>query len=104
MPYKDKEFHRQYRIDRYLANQEFIRQYKLERGCVVCGYNEHHAGLEFDHISDKYKNVTAMLNYSKEKLLAEIAKCEVVCGTHHNIRTFERRNMEPEPEALGAKL
>lgn len=56
-----------------------------------CGWNEHHAGLEFDHREDKYLNVPAMTNYSREKLLAEIAKCDVVCGTCHNMRTWNRK-------------
>jgi hypothetical protein len=101
VPYKDKEIHRQYRIDRHNRNLEFLRRYKTEHGCMDCGWNKHHAGLEFDHREDKFKNVPAMVNYSQEKLLAEIDKCDVVCGTCHNLRTWERKqNMVLEVEAL----
>jgi thymidine kinase len=92
MPYKDKEVHRQYRIKRYQENANLLKELKVERGCIDCGYNAHHAGLEFDHREDKFKNVTAMLTYSHAKLMAEIDKCDVVCGTCHNIRTFNRRH------------
>jgi thymidine kinase len=94
MPYKDKEVHKQYRQQRYLENQDFIRVYKLEKGCYDCGYKKHHAGLEFDHREDKFRNVTHMLTYSRSKLLEEIAKCDVVCGTCHNIRTWIRKHGE----------
>jgi Zn ribbon nucleic-acid-binding protein len=93
MPYKDKEVHRQYRIKRYNDTVEWIRNYKVEQGCFDCGYNEHHAGLEFDHREEKDKNVPAMASYSRAKLLSEIAKCDVVCGTCHNIRTYNRKTM-----------
>ena len=91
MPYKDQEQHRLYRIERTRRNTEFLREYKVQKGCADCGYNAHHAGLEFDHLDDKYKNVSCMRNYSMAKILEEVAKCDVVCGTCHNIRTFSRK-------------
>lgn len=56
-----------------------------------CGYNEHHAGLEFDHRDGKYKNVSAMLSGTLARLVSEIEKCDVVCGTCHNIRSYNRK-------------
>lgn len=94
MPYKDKEQHRLYRLARTAKHTEFLRAYKVERGCADCGWNGHHAGLEFDHLSDKTANISCMRNYSMKRILEEVAKCEVVCGTCHNLRTFKRKGVE----------
>lgn len=50
--------------------------------------------MDFDHVQGvKVGNVGKMVNeaVSVETLMAEIAKCEVVCANHHRIRTFERK-------------
>lgn len=91
MPFKDKAVKALYDQRRYQSNLEFIREYKLEHGCKDCGYREHFAGLEFDHLGEKYKNVSELLNGTRERLMREIEKCDVVCGTCHNIRTWSRR-------------
>lgn len=95
MPYKDTEFAKKYRADRRKENLLWLRQFKVDAGCADCGYNEHHAGLEFDHTGDKKKNVSAMLHHSRESIVKEISVCEVVCGTCHNIRSFNRRSGVP---------
>lgn len=91
MPYKDTELHAKYRQQRRIVRRIFLEEYKSARGCTDCGWNEHHAGLEFDHLSDKFLSVSVMLSYSMEKIMAEVAKCEVVCGTCHNMRSYRRR-------------
>lgn len=92
MPYKTKEQRAKRDQARRLENLEFLVAYKLKSGCVDCGYNKHHAGLQFDHLPGfkKYANVASLTYRSREVLLEEISKCEVVCGTCHCIRTFER--------------
>jgi hypothetical protein len=73
---------------------EEIRKYKLEQGCIDCGYNQHPEALEFDHKpnSNKLFNVGEKLGaYSLDKIWAEINKCEVVCANCHAIRTANRR-------------
>lgn len=71
-----------------------IADYKVEKGCVDCGYNAHHAALEFDHLPeyDKVKSVASLMYNSWEIIWAEIAKCEIVCSNCHSIRTFNRAN------------
>ncbi|QQV92500.1 HNH endonuclease [Streptomyces phage MeganTheeKilla] len=73
--------------------REALRKYLVEKGCVDCGYNHHHAALEFDHLPGytKIKNVMAMTYNSWEVIWAEVEKCEVVCANCHAIRTHERR-------------
>ena len=74
---------------RYQIVQNYLRQYKLDNGCVDCGYKEHHAALEFDHIvGQKEFNVCNAKSIAQAQ--KEILKCEVVCSNCHKIRTFER--------------
>lgn len=48
--------------------------------------------LEFDHISDKNFDVSQKFaERSWPSILAEIAKCEVVCASCHRRRTAKRR-------------
>jgi len=70
--------------------KEYKNKIKLERGCAYCGYNENVRGLIFDHIdpSTKTWNVSNMPDYSYERIDEEIAKCQVLCGTCHLIKTY----------------
>lgn len=73
---------------------EFIQTYKMNAGCVDCGFNEHPDALDFDHILErgpKLFEIGRNRTCSMELLLAEIAKCDVVCANHHRIRTANRR-------------
>ena len=69
-------------------NQELIRQYK-NKPCADCGKSYPYYVMDFDHISGtKLSNIASMVQYSTRRLLAEIAKCEVVCSNCHRIRTY----------------
>jgi len=94
MAWKDKETMRAYFKNRYDANVEFIARYKIEQGCADCGCNEHHAMLEFDHIMPRLRGtVASQMGKSLKVIMEEVARCEVVCGNCHNMRTW-RRNQE----------
>ncbi len=70
-----------------------IQAIKVERGCADCGYANHPAALEFDHLPGfvKEHRIAQLANGAKRaKIMAEIAKCEVVCANCHRIRTAER--------------
>lgn len=91
MPYNSKEKTNAFFRRRYRDNQEFVQKYKIKSGCVDCGYNKHHAGLEFDHIFPRKRGtVSSLLGRSLKVIKEEIKMCEVVCGTCHGIRTWER--------------
>lgn len=69
----------------------WLAKIKTDRGCVDCGYNAHGAALDFDHLSDDKSFSVGHAGFrSDEVILAEIAKCEVVCANCHRIRTAER--------------
>jgi hypothetical protein len=75
---------------------------KLERGCADCGYRGHPAALQFDHLPGavKLNAVATMRRRRWEVVLAEIAKCEVVCANCHAIRTAER-GYKGRPSTMG---
>jgi len=59
--------------------------------CTDCGKTYPTFVMQFDHIgSDKVKDVSKLKAHKRELLLAEIAKCEVVCANCHAIRTHNR--------------
>jgi hypothetical protein len=47
--------------------------------------------LHFDHLGDKDYNVSDMPGLSKEKIMVEIAKCQVLCANCHAIKTYKER-------------
>jgi 5-methylcytosine-specific restriction endonuclease McrA len=58
--------------------------------CKMCGWTGHPTGFEFDHVipsTKTYKIALLMPCKDLTKLLAEIAKCQLLCGTCHNIKT-----------------
>ena len=72
-------------------NRIRISQIKLQAGCVDCGWNDHPAALQFDHVAGvKVGNVSEMMKRSWATIAAEIDKCQIVCANHHAIRTWER--------------
>jgi hypothetical protein len=64
--------------------------------CVDCGYNNHLDGFEFDHVPEKGQKLNSVSRLIRgayddwEAIKAELDKCELVCGTCHNIRTAAR--------------
>jgi hypothetical protein len=48
--------------------------------------------MDFDHLKDKEMNLSDMIRrgFGKKKILAEVAKCELVCANCHRLRTFKR--------------
>jgi len=90
---KNKESYVQGVRDRRKRNRNYIQYMKLETGCTHCGYNEHPAALDFDHLDPTTKNYTlarmANRGFSLKKIDEEIAKCQVLCANCHRIKTYE---------------
>ena len=61
----------EYRMGRQRALFEEIANYKVDKGCEICGYNKHRAGLHFDHIdpSTKHMAISTMISRMKSKEL-----------------------------------
>jgi hypothetical protein len=69
--------------------QAYLNTYKVERGCVDCGYNANPLALQFDHVRGKNRDVSRCRTLTTAK--AEIELCEVRCANCHHIKTHERR-------------
>ena len=93
---------------RELRTQDFIRKLK-EGPCTDCGGTFHFSAMDFDHLdsSTKLFNVSRMARYGSgiTSVLAEIAKCELVCSNCHRVRSFNRKKPRAStPTEEGARL
>jgi hypothetical protein len=73
--------------------QKWNIELKDGKECTDCRRAFPYYVLHWDHITnDKVTNVSKMIMQacSKEKILKEIAKCELVCANCHAERTFNR--------------
>lgn len=61
--------------------------------CVRCGTSEN---LEFDHIdpSTKLFNITKAYQYSWQKFIDELAKCQLLCTDCHKKKTKTERGFD----------
>lgn len=88
---KKPESHRSKKVQKH---REFIWNYLLEHPCENCGLNDPRV-MDFDHIDQSTK--TAEISYfitraSTENLMAELAKCRVLCANCHRIRSGYQLN------------
>lgn len=81
--------------DRYKKRERQARWYRNNRlaaiellggKCVVCGTTEE---LEVDHVDPLEKASSNIWSWSKARRLEELKKCQVLCTTHHGIKTRE---------------
>jgi hypothetical protein len=74
--------------------QDYVDAIKLANGCADCGLRSPHPEIyDFDHLPgfDKVASVSALLTKGTfDDLVAEVAKCDVVCANCHRIRTRSR--------------
>lgn len=75
-------------------NQSVIHKYKTDRGCEICGYNEHPVALHFDHINPEDKAFNISLDYKRplDQMMKEIEKCRVLCANCHAIETHNNKH------------
>lgn len=72
-------------------NKEIVDAYKLNSGCIVCGYNKNPVALDFDHRVQSEKSFdigSRLANIREETLMNEISKCDVLCANCHRIKSF----------------
>lgn len=69
-----------------------INAYKTDSSCVDCGLYWPSYVMQFDHIGDDklFTIGSAYTSVSRQRLWAEIAKCELVCANCHAVRTHRR--------------
>lgn len=107
MPTKDPEKQKEYRRRHYekdpertkakvRARKEALRaevEVLKAAPCTDCGRTFPPECMDFDHIDATSKTLdvgTLVCNGGRQRVLAEIAKCELVCACCHRIRTRKR--------------
>lgn len=70
-----------------------IAEIKEASPCTDCGLFYPWYVMQFDHLGDKLDGVAKLVSNaaSRERIMIEIAKCELVCSNCHCVRTHERR-------------
>src|SRR5262245_19628705 len=86
---------------RVLLAKRLVRGLK-NRPCSDSGVQYPHYVLDFDHRPGEIKlanlKVLVKQGAAKDVLLAEIAKCDLVCANCHRVRTFRRRRQSGEAD------
>jgi hypothetical protein len=79
------------RVDLRRRNLEIVQAAK-DVPCADCGIRYPSYVMDFDHVRGrKLGNISLMKTYAgSAKLIAEIAKCDVVCANCHRVRSHRR--------------
>ena len=66
---------------------KFLREYKSDKSCKICGWNQHTQILNFHHRDPSQKKFRMteghIGNYSRKVVLEEMAKCDLLCPNCH---------------------
>jgi len=73
--------------------RDFIRGLKEGKSCLRCGFDNPLA-LDFHHRNPRHKDVALAkaieLGWGEERILAEVAKCDLLCANCHRITHGQR--------------
>lgn len=80
-----------YRTRRWRENRRLLDELKASTPCLDCGLSFQPCQIDFDHVRGrKVVGVSQLTGSPWETLLAEVQKCDIVCGNCHRIRTQSR--------------
>lgn len=93
---KNKEEYNTYMANymraKYKRDSEWLNELKSEP-CMDCNLSYHYCVMDFHHRNpmDKHQDVSRMLSRgcSREFILKEIEKCDLICSNCHRIREFD---------------
>ncbi|MDE3102721.1 MAG: hypothetical protein KGJ98_10850 [Chloroflexota bacterium] len=73
-----------------------MRSLKAGKPCTDCGKLFPIAAMQWDHLPGYQKSgdISAMTRVTREEVLEELAKCELVCVNCHALRTLRRAGWE----------
>jgi hypothetical protein len=89
------------RKNRKKAELRSIARRAKQRPCADCGVQYPYYVMDFDHVDDeKLMIISTLVNRGgRNRLLAELAKCDVVCSNCHRERTWQRLQRVTSPPA-----
>ncbi len=74
-------------IRKVIEFREWLSTFK-SKPCMDCGRTRPLVAMDFDHVrGEKVNQITNMWSWGRDRVLAEIAKCDLVCCICHRIRT-----------------
>lgn len=78
--------------DRRSYMNRLIQEKKHYHPCADCGQKYPYWVMQFDHLGDKAFTISDCKKHhvSKERLLEEMEKCDIVCANCHAERTHKR--------------
>lgn len=89
------EYNRAASAKQRIAFKEWLWVLK-SKPCTDCGNFYHPVAMQFDHIPERGKKLFEVnmgaSNRGQASILAELAKCELVCANCHAVRTFVTRS------------
>lgn len=89
---------------RHASFRQLLRELKAVP-CADCNGSFPSYVMDFDHVGDdKLINVSMAVKLGRRRLLAEVAKCEVVCANCHRQRTQDRLMASRSSPAGGGML
>lgn len=85
-----KEYHRDYNRRRYHRLRNHYIEF-LGASCIQCSSQDN---LEFDHVNPLSKSfdISKLLNYSQDLVLAEVKKCQLLCKDCHTTKGILNRD------------
>lgn len=79
------------KCDCVCTNCEYVCSYKENNPCSDCLEYNSYFQMDFDHLKNKkFKISKAIYSTSLKNIKDEMAKCDLVCGNCHKIRTYIR--------------
>ena len=83
--YKDNHsLMRERRLVYRKMKRDHIDNYKLSKGCSICGYNKCASALDVHHDGDKEFDIgNARNSMGLKRLIEEIDKCRILCRNCH---------------------
>lgn len=80
---------------RMIRNREFIKNYKKDKKCGICGYNKYPEILDFHHKNKEEKDIGVNILMKTLKNLdlikEEIKKCILICpNCHRELHLMEK--------------
>ena len=86
--------------------RDWVGEYKMEKGCEVCGFKATHpCQLDLDHIDPLIKTYKGAhkaydAGWSQKRVESELAKCVVTCKNCHALRTYKEGHWKNEHTSI----